>query len=168
MGFVRSPSFTRWVEEAIHAALAARSGAKDGDLTKLEAAVRAQEARVEKVASTLLAVGTSEFLVAKLRQEEERLRDTRQGVAAAVASKRTARVTPKITIEQAMAVLTDVERIGRKAPRQARDVLASVIEPVVLTPTATGYEAEIRLKSRTAYLAAGRPVFDVVGCGGRI
>jgi hypothetical protein len=74
----------------------------------------------------------------------------------------------RLLLDEAMAVLMDVERIGRKAPRQAREVLASVIEPVVLTPTATGYEAEIRLKSKTAYLAAGRPVFDVVGCGGRI
>lgn len=39
-----------------------------------------------------------------------------------------------------------MERIARDAPRQARDVLASVIEPVVLTPTPEGYEAEIRLK----------------------
>ncbi len=168
MEFVRSSDFTAWVEEAIHAAEEARTRPADDGLRKLETAVRAQEARVEKVASTLLEVGASEFLKAKLRQEEEKLRDCRQALVAAAAPRRAARPLPKITMEEVLAVLEDVERIARDAPRQARDVLATVIEPVILNPTPEGYEAEIRLKSRTAALASGRPVFDAVGCGGRI
>ena len=39
---------------------------------------------------------------------------------------------------------------------------------VLMTPTPEGYDAEIRVKSRTATLASGRPVFDAIGCGGRI
>ena len=67
-----------------------------------------------------------------------------------------------------MDVLKDVERISRKAPLKARDVLATVIEPVLMTPTPEGYDAEIRVKSQTAALASGRPVFDAIGCGDRI
>ena len=123
---------------------------------------------MEKLATTLLEVGTSEFLTAKFRQEEEKLREARQAVAAAATRKRTALPAPKITVEQVLDVLKDVERIGRKAPLKARDVLATVIEPVLMTPTPDGYDAEIRVKSQTAALASGRPVFDVIGCGGRI
>ena len=158
--------------ELLHAAVRAGTEARVREdargMKKLEAAVRAQEARVEKVASTLLDVGASEFLTAKLRQEEEKLRDARQALAAAATPKRVARAMPTVTVEQVLAVLDDVERISRDAPRQARDVLATVIEPVILVPTSEGYEAESRFQSRTAALASGRPVFDVVGCGGRI
>jgi len=80
--------------------------------------------------------------------------------------KRTARALPKITVEEVLAFLEDVDRISREARRQARDVLATVIEPIVLKPTPEGYEAEIRLKSRTAALASRRPVFDAMSCGG--
>jgi site-specific DNA recombinase len=166
--FVRSPNFTTWVQDAMQAAEAAQTKTEDGTFRKLQTAVQAQEARVEKVASTLLQVGASDFLKAKLRQEEEKLREARQALAVAATPKRTARALPKITIEEVLAVLEDVERIAREAPRQARDVLATVIEPVILNPTPDGYEAEIRLKSRTATLASGRPVFDAMSCGGRI
>ena len=162
--FVRSPSFTNWVADAMRVAESAQAKTDDGGLGKLEAAVRAQEARVERVADTLLEVGASDFLKAKLRHEEDKLRDARQTLAATI-PKRAARSLPKITIEQVLAVLEDVDRIARDAPRRAREVLATVIEPVVLMPTPDGYEAEIRLKSRTAALASGRPVFDEVGCG---
>jgi gamma-glutamyl:cysteine ligase YbdK (ATP-grasp superfamily) len=62
----------------------------------------------------------------------------RQAIAAAATPKRAARALPKITIEQVLAVLEDVERIGREAPRQARDVLATAIEPVILNPHTGG------------------------------
>lgn len=168
MEFVQSSDFTAWVEDAIRATEEAQTQPDDGGLRRLEVAVRTQEARVEKVASTLLEVGASEFLKAKLRQEEEKLREMRQALVTAATPKRVARPLPKITVHQVLAVLDDVGRIASEAPRQARDVLATVIEPVVLRPTPEGYEAEIRLRSRTAALASGRPVFDAVGCGGRI
>jgi site-specific DNA recombinase len=112
MEFVRSPSFAEWVQDAMRTAEESEAESDDGGLRRLEAAVRAQEARVEKVASTLLDVGASDFLKGKLRQEEEKLREARQALAASLAPKRAARPLPKITIEQVLAVLEDVERIG--------------------------------------------------------
>lgn len=116
MEFVRSSDFRAWVTEAIQAAEEARTRPDDGGVRKLETAVRAQEARVEKVASTLLEVGASDFLKAKLRQEEETPRECRQALGTAATPKRAARPLPKITVEEVLAVLEDVERISRHAP----------------------------------------------------
>jgi hypothetical protein len=74
-----------------------------------------------------------------------------------------------VAVDETVAVMADVERISREAPRRAREVLSMLlVGPVVLHPGPEGYEAEIRTHGRTAAIAGGRPVRFVSGCGGRI
>jgi site-specific DNA recombinase len=141
---VRSPKFEAWVAAGM--ALEERAQVKPDDPTKkLEAAVRAQAARVEKVAEAIATIGCSETLARKLREEEAKLRQARAALARVAPAKKPADAGPKPTVEQVLAVMRDVERVYRKDPRLAREALASVMEPVLLHPTDKGLKAEVRL-----------------------
>ena len=50
---------------------------------------------------------------------------------------------------------------------RAREVLASVIEPVVMKPTPEGYEVSLTFRNETAALAGGRTLL-LASCRGRI
>jgi hypothetical protein len=52
-----------------------------------------------------------------------------------------------------------------KSPARAREVLAGVIEPAVLTPGPDGYEVALTLKNETAALAGGRSLSPYPQCG---
>jgi hypothetical protein len=61
----------------------------------------------------------------------------------------------KVSLEQVLAVLEQVEKVAAKNPGRAREVLAGVMDPVVLTPTPEGYEAS--LTSEMKRPPCGRP-----------
>lgn len=127
--------------------------------------MRKQEARVEKVGRTLLEVGASDYLKAALRQEEERLRDLRQNLAAAV--QRQPPPEAKLDVTRVAAVMRNLSEVAASDPAEARRVMSEVVEAVVLRFTPEGPEAEVTLRNTTAALAGGR-VLAKSGCGGRI
>lgn len=166
--YVQSPSFQTWVEEATAVAERARTRTKGGEELRLVAAVRAQHAKTEKIAATLVEVGVSESLRAMLAREEERLRDLRRQLAE-VSVPPVARAT--LNLRQAAQAFEDIEQLVQVDPSAARARLARYLEPVVFTPVEEDgelvYTAEITLNNETAALAGGR-VIDGSGCGGRI
>jgi hypothetical protein len=72
---------------------------------------------------------------------------------------------PKVSPDQVLALLAQVEKVAERSPAQAREVLASVIEPVTLTPKPEGYEVSLTLRNETAALASGRTPLSE-SCGG--
>jgi hypothetical protein len=146
----------------------ARSRTKGGEELRLVAAVRAQHAKTEKIAVTLVEVGVSESLRAMLAREEERLRDLRRQLAE-VSVPPVARAT--LNLRQAEQAFEDIEQLVQVDPSAARARLARYLEPVVFTPVEEDgelvYTAEITLNNQTAALAGGR-VIDGSGCGGAI
>jgi hypothetical protein len=163
---VRSKDFKKWVQDSM--ALAARQHAKAKEandaVSRLEKDVQAQAAAVERIGNRLIEVGASDFLKERLRAEEAKLRDLRHALAKASVPKDAA-PAPKVSLEQVLAVLEQVEKVAEKAPARAREVLAGVMEPVVLTPTPEGYEASLTLRNETAALAGGRTLLSE-SCGG--
>lgn len=98
--------------------------------------------------------------------KETRLLDLRQAVASTVAPTHVEPV-PVVTTAMVMKALTAIQGLAAASPMKAREVLAAVIERIVLTPAETGYQPRLTLKSiNPAALSDGR--VDVVGCGGRI
>jgi len=135
------------------------------EVQSAQAAVRVQEAKVEKVGRLLLDNAESEYLRATLKQEEERLRALRQKIVAV----HRAQPDPakKIDVSRVTEVMRDIAAVVEADPEEARRVLADVVENVLLRPTPDGYEAEVTLKNSTAAIAGGR-VLENASCGGRI
>jgi len=133
----------------------------------LEERTRAQEARVEKVGRLLVEVGASEYLTAALRQEEERLRGLRQRLAEA--RRKLPVPGAKLAVERVAEVVRDVAVLANTDPLEARRALGEAIEPVVMMPTADGYDVEVTLKNTTAApISEGGRVLVNQDCGGRI
>jgi hypothetical protein len=132
---VRTKEFKAWVQGAM--TLAAREHAKDkaenDAAVRLEKDVQTQAALVEKIGNRLIEAGASDFLTARLRAEEIKLRELRHALAKASLPKRATPVT-KLDLEVVLALLKNVEKIAEKDPARAREVLATVIEPATLTP----------------------------------
>jgi hypothetical protein len=165
---VRSKDSKKWVQESM--ALAARQHAKEkaanDKAARLEKDVQAQAAVVERIGNRLIEVGASDFLKERLRAEETKLRELRHALAKASLPKGEA-PERKVSLEQVLAVLEQVEKVAAKSPARAREVLAGVVEPVTLTPTGDGYEVSLTLKNETAALAAGgRSTLLSESCGG--
>jgi hypothetical protein len=144
----------------------AQEKAANDAVTRLEKDVQAQAAAVDRIGNRLIEVGASDFLKERLRGEEAKLRDLRHALAKASIPKDAAPAR-KVSLEQVLAVLEQVEKVAAKNPGRAREVLAGVMDPVVLTPTAEGYEASLTLRNETAALAGGHTLLSD-GCGGRI
>ncbi len=163
---VRSKDFKNWVRDSM--ALAARQHSKNkaanDAVARLEKDVQTQTAAVERIGNRLIEVGASDFLKERLRAEEAKLRDLRHALAKASIPKQAAPAR-KVSLDQVLAVLQQVERVAAKSPARAREVLASVMDPVVLTPTPEGYEASLTLRNETAALAGGRTLLSE-SCGG--
>jgi hypothetical protein len=143
---------------------AARTSGKQDEAARLEAEVRAQEATVEKVANTLLEVGVSDHLRARLQREESKLRDLRRALASAPKAKPKVR---RLSLETILAEVLSVTAAAVLSPPKARDALAGLIEPVLMRPTDDGYEAEIQPKTTTATRVGGRQSLncEVAGAG---
>jgi hypothetical protein len=163
--YVESGAFEAWLDEVVRAEEATRRSGKSSEVAELEADLRKQEGRVEKVGRALLEVGASDYLKAALRQEEEKLRGLRQKLAAAV--QRQPAPELKLDVESVAAVMRNLSEVASSDPLEARRVMAEVVASVVLRFTADGPEAEVTLRNETAALAGGR-VLAKTGCGGRI
>lgn len=133
-------------------------------VTRLEREVQQQAATVEKVGLRVIEVGASDFLRERLRAEEAKLRDLRHALAKASAPKSPA-PTAKVDLSQVLALVAQVEKVAAKSPSRAREVLAGVLEPVTLTPSAEGYEVSLTLRNETAALAGGQTLLWE-SCGG--
>lgn len=141
-----------------------------------ERRLRAQEAKVAKLAAAVDDYADIESLVSRLRAEEATLRDLRQRAATAPAPRRVA--PPYPTPGQLSTLWADVEGTLQATPQEAKEVLAARFEPVMLTPheeawtmeTAMRVGAVVDLKGLgPATLASGRAeMWPNDGCGGRI
>lgn len=150
--YCQSEDLEKWMTDATRAQQAARRGS------------------VEKVGTTLIEAGVSEFLRERLRQEEEKLRSLRQRLAALVERETKQMPVERLDLDRVRAVFADLATAARRAPERVRAVLLGVVESIVLTRGEDGgYRAEITLKNETtASEEAGGRVLDKVGCGGRI
>jgi len=139
-----------------------------GEELRLTAAVRAQQAKVDKIALTLVEVGVSESLRTLLLREEERLRDLRRELKDVSLP---AEVREAFNLREAAKAFEDIELLVQGDPAAARTRLSRYLEQVVFTPVEENgesvYTAEIIMKNETAALAGGR-VADDLSCGGRI
>lgn len=142
-----------------------RRGDGSGALTKLQADIRGQEAKVEKVANTLLDVGVSEALRNRLRQEEDRLRELRGRLAKASTADRA--LPPPFDVEGLLAAVSDVERAAETDPARAREALAALYEPFLMVPGPDGYTVRIKPRNTTAALAGGPQCLPHVVAGAR-
>jgi len=165
--YVQSPDFQGWLDEAL--AGAARAVGKRGsdEETELEAAVRAQQAKAERTAAAVIAVGVSETLRAALLREEEQLRALRMRLAEVR--------RPKVIQLQAMDLsraaeaVREIEALAAVDPEQARARLAQYLDHATVTPREDSgvvvHHIAVELRKTTAALV-GRPVVDECGCGG--
>jgi site-specific DNA recombinase len=172
--FIDSPMFEDWVDQGKREAEAAEAKDKpvDDNVTRLMMTVKAQEAKVERIVSLLLDVGASETLKARLQAEETELRRLRLELKEAKATTQQiptahAKREKMVATERVLALVRNLQKVARKAPKSAREVLASVIHPVVLRPRLGGHDADITLRKETAAFAGGR-VCDGISCGDRI
>lgn len=166
LDYIQNPSFTSWVEEATAATERALNRmATGGEELRLTAAVRAQQAKVEKTLSALIDLGVSEAGRARLAAEEDKLRDLRRQLAS-VSTPPARRIV--VDLQQVAQAFQDIEALVLVDPLAARARLARYLDPVVLTPVEedgeTHYVFDISLKNSTATLAGGR-VLGQIGCG---
>jgi hypothetical protein len=164
--YVESGAFEAWLDEVVRADEATRRGGKPPEVVELEADVRKQEARVEKVGRTLLDVGVSDYLRAALRQEEDKLRGLRLQLAAAV--QRQPAPGAKLDVAEVAALMRNLSDVAANDPAEARRVMAEVVESVVLRSTSDGPEAEVTLKNETAALAHVRALAGTTTASARI
>lgn len=162
-----SPEYERWVQEAAEETQRARARAasRDDERAALDAEVRAAEKRVANVVESIASLGSNDLLAAKFRDEEKKLLDARQRLAASVVPKDLppARVVSTAQVLKAMDAL---DRLVQRKPADAKEALASIVQSIVLTPGADGYTAKLTLKTEQAALSGG--LFVQTGCGGRI
>ena len=168
--YFASPEYENWLEEAYAANERARARAAraDDEVTRLEAAVRAAEGRIEKVTDALARIGYSEPLAAKLRAEEAKLLDARKALAQAAT---TAKPSPAPRAYSGRAVLAVLENIATAAmtkPQKAKALLQWVVEAILMTPTPEGYSVRVTLKKTNpaALVQDGRVGDYQSGCGG--
>jgi site-specific DNA recombinase len=164
--YVESDDFRAWIEEAKRAEEAG-DRERSPEVAALEAEVRAQAAKVDKVGRMAIESEDSEFLTAALRAEEINLRALRTKLAAA--TKAGARKpSTKVNVAEILTIMRDIARVAASDPTKAREVLAVTVEPIALRPApGGGYEAEIALRNDSAAIAGGR-VREKSSCGGRI
>ena len=146
--------------------------------SETERQLRAQEARVGRLAAVVAENADIEALLRQLRTEEAKLRDLRER-AAAEAKPRQAAPPPYPTAGQLAALWDDVEGTLTASPHEAKEVLTNRFEPVVLTPTKEGWSMETAMRLGPALEVPIRfdpavPANDRVemwpkyGCGGPI
>lgn len=165
--YAESPEFDEWIDNGIAAAKTTKATDTDDELPRLQSQVRSQERQVEKATDILFQVGVSDALKARLRTEEEKLRDFRAKLAAAT-PRQIPTTAREVSKHQVVKLLEEVSTVARKAPRRAGKVLATVIEPVVLRPVEKGYEGDVWLRRNDSAALSGGRVFAEQSCGGRI
>lgn len=167
--YVQSPDFQAWLDEAVAAAARARGKRGSEEEAELEAAVRAQQAKAERTAAAVVAVGVSETLRAALLREEEQLRLLR----ARLAEVRRPKVVhlQAMDLSRAAEAVREIEALAAVDPEQARARLAQYLDHAVVTPREEAgtvvHHIAVELKKTTAALV-GRPVVDEQSCGGPI
>ncbi len=168
--YVQSDGFQRWVDEAIAAAERARGRRRENpEQERLEAEVRAQQAKVERVTAAVVEVGVSEALRAALLREEERLRDLRARLAEV---RRPKVVALALDLSRAAQAVREIAQLAAADVAGARARIARYLDHVTLAPAEGGdYSAEVVLRNAPATLAGGRSspsVVDGLSCGGGI
>ncbi|HYS10613.1 MAG TPA: hypothetical protein VEP66_17875, partial [Myxococcales bacterium] len=141
------------------------------ELRRLNSDLRAQQAKVEKMAQTLFEVVVpSETLRTMFAREEARLGELkRKQTELSLPTE----VREAFNLRQAAKAFEDIEQLVDRDPAAGRERLSRYVDQVVFTPVVEDgesvYAAEIVMKSETAALAGGRvAVADDLSCGGRI
>lgn len=170
--FLQSDDFRRWVEAGRRRAQEAEACAlrATDQVAAVEAEVKAQEKRVERLLDTITSIGVSEAATRRLKTEEAKLVALR-GKLTSLARSGRRKQSPAINVEALIADLRSLRTLSEKDPAAARDALHQVVESVVLKPVGDEYEATLAFKNRTAALAGGRfvrSVGDNGSCGGWI
>lgn len=166
--YFRSEAFQAWLDEALVADGRSRGRQRDAELERLEAEVRAQQAKAERIAAAIVEVGVSETLRAALLREEEALRALRGRLAEV---RRPKVVALALDLSRAAAVARELAQLAGVDVSAARTALAPVLDHVVMRPAADGYDAEVVLRNTTAALVGGRSgpsLADGQSCGGPI
>jgi hypothetical protein len=114
---------------------------------------------------SITSLGLNDLLAAKFRDEEKKLLDARQRLAASVAPKDLPPVRV-VSTAQVLKAMDAVDRLVARKPAEAKEALASIVESIVLTPGVDGYTAKLTLKTEQA--APGGGLFVQSGCGGGI
>lgn len=168
--YVQGPDFRAWIEEATAAPeRARRKKPADDEAARLEAAVRAQAAKVDRAAERFVEHGT-EAVKAVLAREEEKLRRLRRELAGLS-------MTPAprpVDLKQAARAFEDIGALVEADVQAAHTRLARYLEPVVLTPVKdeeTGelvYNFDVAFRNDAASLVTGGRgrVYGGSGCGG--
>lgn len=168
--YVQSDEFQGWLDEALSRAERAKRRRGNPEEHRLDAEVRAQQARCDRIAAAIVEVGVSETLRASLVREEERLRDLRRRLAEV---QRPKVVQLAIDLTKAAEAVRSIARLATADVAAARARLAPYLDHVLLNPQIEDgepvYTADVVLKNTTAALVGGRSVPSVVdgfGCGG--
>ena len=171
--YVQSDRFQAWIADAAAAAERAKGRRGSGALEQLEAEVRTQQAKTERIAAAIVEVGVSETLRAALLREEEALRALRARLAEV---RRPKVVELALDLSRAADAVREIARLTSVDVADARRRLARYLDHVVLTPDVQDgeleYSAEVVLRNTTAALVRGGrsvpSVVDGLGCGGPI
>lgn len=170
--YFASPDYETWLEEAYRAQVRARSRAasRDDEGTRLEAAVRAAESRIDKITEAIAEAGHSEPLLARLRMEESKLLDARAALAGIRAPSAPAAPPPAYSTAAVMAVLESLAEAALKKPQRARALLRAVVESILMDPKPDGYLVGISFRNKNPAALEGDGVAGdyQTGCGGRI
>ncbi len=138
---------------------------RDDERAALDAEVRAAEKRVTNVMESIASLGANDLHAAKFREEEKKLLDARQRLAASVGPKD----LPPVRVVSSAQVLKAMDALDRLIARklaEAKEALASVVESIVLTPGADGYTAKLTVRNGTGRAPEGGGLFVQTGCGG--
>lgn len=108
-------------------------------------------------------MGVSEALKARLQTEEAKRSELRAKLTAAT-PREPSSAGRQVSKAQVLNLLENVSQVARTAPRRAGEILATVIEPVVLRPVEKGYQGDVWLRNDPAAMrAAGYAISVVAG-----
>jgi hypothetical protein len=166
--FLQSDEFRRWVEAGRRRAHEAQGRLllANDEMVAMEADVKAQQAKVDRLVDALTRVEVSESVIRRLKTEVAKLVEMR-GKLTALAGSGRPKELPAISAETLIADLRSLRTLTEKDPAAARESLQRVVESMVLKPVGDEYEATLALRNSTAAIAGGRGG-DKNGCGGRI
>jgi site-specific DNA recombinase len=138
--YFASSEYERWLAEAYEANQRARERAarRDDDVARLEGAIRAAEARVEKVTEALARIGYSEPLAQKLRAEEAKLLNAREALAGAAPAVRPAAPLPSYARAAVLAVMENLASAVLAKPQKGRHCSGPSWTGSSCTPRPTG------------------------------
>lgn len=166
---VASPKFADRFVEVFEKRLRQRKTQGRDERPALEAEVREQERRVEKVTEAIANVGFSEPLALQLRKEDARLAQAQSKLAALASNEEAPETRPDPA--QVRRQFEELTTIIDQAPERAREAARGLLTEITLTPAIEDgeevYQAVGGVKTNSAARLGGRVLVND-GCGGRI